>query len=117
MSLQPPVGTPPITEIQVKLQDSKALKAFVSITFADCFVVRGLKIIQGMQRRFVAMPGRKRRDDTYQDIAHPITRDYRDYLEEVVLGAYDEEVERGTDTVRAYRETAASPGAAAVSAA
>jgi stage V sporulation protein G len=93
--LPPPVGTIEITEVQVKLQDSKALKAFVSITFNDCFVVRGLKVIQGMKRRFVAMPGRRRRDETFQDIAHPITRDFRDYLESVVLHAYEEEVRRG----------------------
>ena len=89
-----PDGLPEITEVQVKLQDSKALRAFVSITFANCFVVRGLKIIQGMHRRFVAMPGRKRRDETFQDIAHPITRDYRDYLETRVLEAYESEVGR-----------------------
>jgi stage V sporulation protein G len=58
----------------------------------DEFVIRGLKVIQGMEGRFVAMPARKKKDGTFQDIAHPINRETRSYLERVVLDAYDEEV-------------------------
>ena len=77
-----------ITEVRINPQTAKALKAFVSVTFNDCFVVRGLKIIEGMEGRFVAMPARKKKDNTFQDIAHPITREFRRYLEGVVLDAY-----------------------------
>ena len=77
-----------ITEVRINPQTAKALKAFVSVTFNDCFVVRGLKIIDGMDGRFVAMPARKKKDNTFQDIAHPITREFRRYLEGVVLDAY-----------------------------
>lgn len=81
-----------ITEVRVSLQEEETLKAFVSITLDDEFVIRGLKVIQAADGRFVAMPARRKRDGTFQDIAHPINRETREYLERVVLGAYDEEV-------------------------
>jgi stage V sporulation protein G len=81
-----------ITEVRVTLQDEDVLKAFVSITLDDEFVVRGLKVIQGAEGRFVAMPARKKRDGSFQDIAHPINKETREYLERVVLEAYDEEL-------------------------
>jgi stage V sporulation protein G len=87
---QPEYGAMRITEVRVNLQHEEVLKAFVSITLDDEFVIRGLKIIQGSDGRFVAMPARKRRDGSFQDIAHPINRQTRDYLEATVLRAYDE---------------------------
>ncbi len=81
-----------ITAVRVNLQDEDVLKAFVSITLDDEFVVRGLKVIQGQDGRFVAMPARKKKDGSFQDIAHPINRSSREYLEKVVLAAYDETV-------------------------
>jgi len=81
-----------ITEVRVSLQAEEVLKAFVSITLDDEFVVRGLKVIQGAEGRFVAMPARRKRDGTFQDVAHPINRETREYLEKVVLAAYDAEV-------------------------
>ena len=80
-----------ITEVRVNLQDEEVLKAFVSITLDDEFVIRGLKVIQGMDGRFVAMPARRKKDGTFQDIAHPINRETRQYMEQVVLEAYDQE--------------------------
>ena len=80
-----------ITEVRVSLQDEEVLKAFVSITLDDEFVIRGLKIIQGVEGRFVAMPARRKRDGSFQDVAHPINRETREYLEDVVLAAYDKE--------------------------
>jgi stage V sporulation protein G len=82
-----------ITEVRVHLQREEALKAFVSITLDDEFVVRGLKVIESGNGRFVAMPARKRRDGSFQDIAHPINRETRKYLETCVLRAYDEALE------------------------
>ena len=84
-----------ITEIRINPQNANALLAFVSVTFNDCFVVRGLKIIDGMEGRFVAMPARKKRDNTFQDVAHPITREFRAQLETAVLGAYRDRYESG----------------------
>jgi len=83
-----------ITEVRVVLHDAKALKAFVTVTFNHCFVARGLKVIEGTSGRFVAMPSRRKPDGTYQDIAHPITQRFRDYVEAVVMEAYERERER-----------------------
>ena len=82
-----------ITEVRVNLQEEEALKAFVSITFDDEFVVRGLKVIQGEKGRFVAMPARRRGDGSFQDVAHPINKEMRQYLEACVMQAYDEALE------------------------
>jgi len=81
-----------ITEVKVTPQDDGALRAFVTITFNDCFVIRGLKVIEGSKGRFVAMPSRQRYDGSHQDIAHPITKDFRAYLEAQVLGAFAAQV-------------------------
>jgi stage V sporulation protein G len=81
-----------ITEVRISLRDDAKLKAFASITLDDCFVIRGLKIIQGQSGTFVAMPSRKRKDGDYQDIAHPINNDTRKWMEEIVLGEYNAEV-------------------------
>jgi len=79
-----------ITEIRVTPKDDERLKAFVSVTLEAQFVVRGLKVIAGKEGRlFVAMPSRKRPDGTYQDIAHPITHEFRNVLEDAVLAEYD----------------------------
>jgi stage V sporulation protein G len=51
-----------ITEVRVSLRDDAKLKAFASITLDDCFVIRGLKIIEGKDGTFVAMPSRRRKD-------------------------------------------------------
>jgi stage V sporulation protein G len=81
-----------ITEVRITLRDDGKLKAFASITLDDCFVVRGLKVIEGNGGMFVAMPSRRRPDGTYQDIAHPINNDMRAALESQVLGEYDREL-------------------------
>ena len=81
-----------ITDIRVTPQHDRALLAFATITLNAVFVVHGLKIIDGAKGRFVAMPSRARRDGKHQDIAHPITRPWRDYMEDRVLEAYEEVV-------------------------
>lgn len=87
-----------ITEVRVSLRDDAKLKAFASITLADAFVIRGLKIIEGNKNRmFVAMPSRKRPDGKHQDIAHPITQEMRKYLEDKVIAEYEEEVARAKE--------------------
>jgi len=78
-----------ITEIRVAILDDPRLKAFVSVTFDGVFVVKGLKIIAGRDGHlFLAMPSRKRADGRYQDVLHPIHRDFRNRLEEAVLFEY-----------------------------
>ncbi|MCK5406396.1 MAG: septation regulator SpoVG [Candidatus Krumholzibacteria bacterium] len=82
-----------ITEVRISLRDDAKLKAFASITLDNCFVVRGLKIIEGKSGTFVAMPSRRRKDGEYQDIAHPINNDARAIMERIILKAYREELE------------------------
>jgi stage V sporulation protein G len=77
-----------LTDIRIALRDEPRLKAFVTITFDDCFVVRGVKVIDGPSGLFVAMPSRRKTDGTYQDIAHPIHREMRERIESRVLAEY-----------------------------
>jgi stage V sporulation protein G len=85
-----------ITEVRVSLRDDAKLKAFASITIEDCFVIRGLKVIEGNNTRmFVAMPSRKRPDGKHQDLAHPIKKEMRQMIEDVVIGEYHKERSRG----------------------
>jgi stage V sporulation protein G len=77
-----------VTEVRLSLKDDERLKAFACITLDGCFVVRGLKVIQGPNGMFVAMPSRKKPDGTYQDIAHPINNETRRMIEGHVLSEY-----------------------------
>jgi stage V sporulation protein G len=81
-----------ITEVRVSLRNDEKLKAFVSITLNDSFVIRGLKIIRGNSGLFVAMPSRKRPDGQHQDLAHPINDATRRYLTEKVMTEYEREL-------------------------
>jgi stage V sporulation protein G len=83
-----------ITEISVSIRDEDKLKAFVNVTFDDCFVVRGMKVIKGATGYFVSMPSRKMNDGTYRDIAHPITNEFREKVENAILEAYKAEMRR-----------------------
>lgn len=80
-----------ITEVRISLRDDDKLKAFASMTFNDAFVIRGLKIIEGTNGMFVAMPSRKRPDGTYQDVAHPINNETRKFIEDRILAEYEKE--------------------------
>ncbi len=87
-----------ITEVRISLRDDAKLKAFASITLDNCFVVRGLKIIEGKSGTFVAMPSRRRKDGEFQDIAHPINNEARAVMERMILNAYREEMENSAVT-------------------
>jgi stage V sporulation protein G len=86
-----------ISEIKITVRDDNKLKGFASITLDNCFVVRGLKIIEGASGLFIAMPSRKRRDGTFQDIAHPINMATREWMESRVIAAYKQEMKRLED--------------------
>jgi stage V sporulation protein G len=77
-----------ITCVRIAPYTHEKLKAFATITIDDWLVIRGLKIIQGSKRLFVAMPNRVKPGAGYEDIVHPITVEGRNYLESVVLGAF-----------------------------
>jgi stage V sporulation protein G len=85
-----------ITEIRVHLRSEDKLKAFATVTFENCFVVRNMKIIEGNKGLILCMPSRKLPDGTYKDIAHPINMEFRKVLEDKVLACYEDEVKKGT---------------------
>lgn len=65
------------------------MKAIVSITPDDEFVVHDIKVIEGEKGLFIAMPSRKAGDGEYRDIAHPINSETRDRIQKVILESYD----------------------------
>ena len=80
-----------ITDTRVRLLEaSDKLRAVASVTFDDCFVVHDIKVIEGSNGTFVAMPSRKMGDDDFRDIAHPINQETRDMVRDAVLRKYDE---------------------------
>ncbi len=81
-----------ITEVKVFPVNEERLKAYATITFDDCFIIRDLKIIDGNNGLFVAMPSKKRKDGTFRDTAHPLNNETREMIEEIVLKEYNKEV-------------------------
>ena len=80
-----------ITDIRVKkLTTEGKMKAVVSVTFDDAFVVHDIKVIEGQDKLFTAMPSRKTAENEFKDIAHPINKDMRDYIEKSILEKYQE---------------------------
>ena len=78
-----------ITDIKIrKINDEGKMKAIVSVTFDDVFVVHDIKIIQGTDKLFVAMPSRKTPDGEYRDIAHPINAETREMLQSKIIEKY-----------------------------
>ena len=83
-----------ISDVRVRLiqkQDSKH-KAIVSITIDNCFVIHDLKIIEGEDGYFIAMPSRKTSSGEYKDIAHPINTETRVELANALLEAFKNEL-------------------------
>ena len=82
-----------ITDVRVRIvkKDDSKLKAVASVTFDDCFVVHDIKVIEGTEGYFIAMPSRKTNDGEYKDIAHPIKTETREELIRIILNAFEEE--------------------------
>ncbi len=84
-----------ITDIRIrKIYDDVRLKALVSVTVDGDLAVHDIKIIEGPERLFVAMPSRKDENGTFRDIAHPITPTARRTLEDAILHSYQEYLEQ-----------------------
>lgn len=80
-----------ITDIRVrKVAKEGKMKAVVSITIDDEFVVHDIKVIEGEKGLFIAMPSRKAADGEYRDIAHPINSTTRDRIQTLILDKYQE---------------------------
>ncbi|MBQ1310969.1 MAG: septation regulator SpoVG [Blautia sp.] len=87
-----------ITDVRVrKVAKEGKMKAVVSITIDDEFVVHDIKVIEGEKGLFIAMPSRKATDGEYRDIAHPINSETRDRIQKIILEKYEEALESGGD--------------------
>jgi len=78
--------------------NEEKLKAFASVTFDNCFVVRNMKVVQGTKGVFLCMPSRKLPDGTHKDMVHPITQQFRQYLEDNIIMAYEQELKKTPQT-------------------
>jgi stage V sporulation protein G len=83
-----------VTEVKIFPVQEDRLKAYAAITFDNCFIIRDLKVINGNNGLFVAMPSKKRKDGTYRDTAHPLNNETRQMIESKVLEEYNKEVQR-----------------------
>lgn len=93
-----------ITEVKVFPVNEDKLKAYVTIIFDNCFVIRDLKIINGNTGLFVAMPSKKRKDGTFRDIAHPLNSEMRNQLEKRILAQYEDELKKMTEAAHKSME-------------
>ncbi len=82
-----------ITEVKVFPVNEERLKAYVTLTIDECFVVRDLKVIKGNEGLFVAMPSKKRKDGQFKDIAHPLNQETREMIENAVFDEYEKTVQ------------------------
>lgn len=99
-----------ITEIRIHLMGEERLKAFASVTFDDSFVVRNMKIVEGTKGVFLCMPSRKLPDGSHKDMVHPINQEFRKYLEDNILKAYQEELVKNPSGVSKPAEDYAESG-------
>lgn len=80
-----------ITSVRVHKteREGSRMKGYATVTLDDCFVVRNIRIIEGDEKLFIAMPSRKVADDRYEDIAHPINSETRKMFEDKILEEYN----------------------------
>ena len=80
-----------ITDVRIrKISAECKMKAIVSVTFENQFVVHDIKVIEGQNGLFIAMPSRKTPDGEFKDIAHPINTDTREKIQNAILSAYEQ---------------------------
>ncbi|MGG5463166.1 septation regulator SpoVG [Clostridium sp. B9] len=79
-----------ITDVRIrKISAEGKMKAIVSVTFENQFVVHDIKIIEGLNGLFIAMPSRKTPDGEFKDIAHPINTETREQIQRAILDEYE----------------------------
>ena len=80
-----------VTDVRIrKITSEGKMKAVVSVTFDDQFVVHDIKIIEGQNGPFIAMPSRKMGEGDFRDIAHPINSDTRGMIQQAIFTRYEE---------------------------
>ncbi|TFB09281.1 septation protein SpoVG [Candidatus Atribacteria bacterium MT.SAG.1] len=86
-----------ITDVRLrKIETEGKLRAYVSITFDDSFVVHDLRVIDGTKGMFVAMPSKRLPNGDHKDIAHPINTKIREKIQNAVLDVYNRELEEAS---------------------
>lgn len=82
-----------ITDVKIrKIMSEGRLKALVSVTIDDMFAIHDIKVVQGDERLFVAMPSRKDENGIFRDIVHPISASSRKVFEDTILDAYNKQI-------------------------
>jgi len=80
-----------ITDIRVRRMTAEGkMKAVVSVTFDNAIVIHDIKVIEGQEKLFIAMPSRKTPEGVFKDIAHPINAEMRELLQSAILRKYEE---------------------------
>lgn len=78
-----------ITEVKVyPVKETGRLKAYATIVFDSCFIIRDLKVIEGDRGYFVSMPSRRRKDGSFRDIVHPLESETRKKIEDRIIEEY-----------------------------
>ena len=80
------------TDVKIFLRPADPLKAFANIVIDDAFIIKNIKIIEGKNGLFIAMPSQKNRNGEFRDIAHPLNAETRNELENLIIAKYHEAV-------------------------
>ena len=89
-----------ITDVRIrKVADEGKMKAIVSITFDNEFVVHDIKVIEGEKGLFIAMPSKKAADGEFRDIAHPINSSTRETIQKLILESYEKALEEPDELI------------------
>ena len=78
------------------------MKAVVSATFDDVLAIHDIKVIYAREKLFIVMPTKKNPDGTFRDVAHPISAEFRQILEDAVIGAYREALAKAAENVALF---------------
>ncbi len=93
-----------ITDVKVFIRESNQLKAFVNIVIDDAFIIRNIKVIEGENGLFVAMPSRRVSTGEYRDIAHPINTETRNMIEKIIIEKYKEVLQEALSAAESKEE-------------
>ena len=86
--------------LRIKEKEDSRLKAIATVTLDEAFVITGIRLIQGDDKMFIAMPSRKVSEGVYDDIAHPVNQETRQMFEDAIFKAYDEMKNTGEELVK-----------------
>ena len=78
-----------VTEVRIYQTDEDLVRAYVTITFDNCFMIREIKVIKSTTGHFVSMPSRKQRDGTHRQIAYPANAETRNIIQRIILAEYE----------------------------